>query len=348
MNNSSKKWGAGLIIRLAFCLIFAAFIVVIALEKKLFPGDTLMHNVIYPEDAFDPTATQLLIIRILKTCFIFSICFLIFQVSHGCVKLSDMIDNSSAKTTLLLLGNLFKYAAAIAFVLVTLGAWGVDTTAIVTGSAVIALVIGLGCQSLIADIVAGIFMLFEGDIKVGDIVVIDGWRGEVKQIGLRRTKIEDAVGNVNIVNNSAISNIINNTQDLSVAVVEVGTEYNESIIRIEEVISKALPEMKAHVPAIVEGPFYKGVQRLGESSVDIKLVAKCREEDKYQVERDLNREIKLLFDANGINVPFNQIVLNTRDPNEPDKTQYKPRSAKSEKFVKEQAELSKDIEEQIK
>ena len=348
MKNSSKKWGVGLIIRLAFCLIFAAFIVVIALEKQLFPGDTLMHNVIYPEEAFDPTATQLLIIRILKTCFIFSICFLIFQVSHGCVKLSNVIDNNSAKTTLLLLGNLFKYAAAIAFVLVTLGAWGVDTTAIVTGSAVIALVIGLGCQSLIADIVAGIFMLFEGDIKVGDIVVIDGWRGTVQQIGLRRTKIEDAVGNINIVNNSAISNIINNTQDLSVAVVEVGTEYNESILRIEEVIEKGLPEMKKHVPAIVEGPFYKGVQRLGESSVDIKLVAKCKEEDKYQVERDLNREIKLLFDANGINVPFNQIVLNTRDPNEPDKTQYKPKKASTTNFAQEQSELSKDIEEQIK
>ena len=145
-----------------------------------------------------------------------------------------------------------------------------------------------------------------------------------------------------------IKNIINNTQDLSVAVVEVGTEYNESILRIEEAIEKGLPEMKEHIPAIVEGPFYKGVQSLGESSVNIKLVAKCKEEDKYQVERDLNREIKLLFDANKINVPFNQIVLNTRDPNEPDKTQYKPKMASTKNFAQEQGELSKDIEEQLK
>ena len=189
-------------------------------------------------------------------------------------------------------------------------------------------------------------MLFEGDIKVGDIVVIDGWRGTVKQIGLRRTKIEDAVGNINIVNNSSISNIINNTQDLSVAVVEVGTEYNESILRIEEVIEKALPEMKKHIPAIVDGPFYKGVSALGESSVNIKLMAQCHEEDKYQVERDLNREIKLLFDANGINIPFNQVVLNTRDPNEPDKTHYVPKKESTKSFAQEQAELSKDLEEQ--
>ena len=340
MKNSKSKMGVGLYIRLAFCLIFVAYIVLIALRAKIFPGDTLIANM-YEEDF----ATNV-VARLLKTGFILAICFLIIQASVGAVKLSEIIKNNSLKTTLLLLGNLLKYIAAIAFILVTLGVWGVDTAAIVTGSAVLALVIGLGCQTLISDIVAGIFMLFEGDIKVGDIVVIGGWRGTVKQIGLRRTKIEDAVGNVNIVNNSSISNIINNTQELSVALVDVGTEYNESILRIEEVIEAALPEMKKHIPAIVEGPFYKGVQSLADSSVNIRLVAKCKEEDKYQVERDLNRELKLLFDANDISIPFNQIVVNNRDPKEPNKTQYKPKKVSTEKFAAKQAELSKDIEEQ--
>ena len=340
MKNSKKKSSVGLILRIVFCAIFAAYIVVIALRAQFFKGDSLIRNM-YEEDF----ATDILA-RLLKTGFIFAICFLIFQASSGIAKLSDKIKNNSAKTTFLLLGNLLKYVAAIAFVLVTLGVWGVDTAAIVTGSAVLALVIGLGCQTLISDIVAGIFMLFEGDIKVGDIVVIDGWRGTVQQIGLRRTKIEDAVGNINIVNNSSISNIINNTQDLSVAVVEVGTEYNESILRIEEVIEKALPEMKKHIPAIVDGPFYKGVSALGDSSVNIKLMSQCHEEDKYQVERDLNREIKLLFDANKINIPFTQVVLNQRDPNEPDKTQYVPKKESTKNFAAEQAELSKDLEEQ--
>jgi small conductance mechanosensitive channel len=340
--NSSKKLGAGFFVKLVFFLICVAYIVVVYLSGQLFGNESYMANILVPKFAEETY------VRIAKTGFVFAFCYAIMQVSSVFVFVSDKIKSNGLKTTLLLLGNLVKYAAAIAFVLITLGVWGVDTTAIVTGAGVLTLVIGLGCQSLISDIVAGIFMLFEGDIKVGDIVVIDGWRGTVKQIGLRRTKIEDAVGNINIVNNSAISNIINNTQDLSVAIVDVGTEYNESIIRIEEVIEKALPEMKKHVPAIVEGPFYKGVSELGDSSVNIRLVAKCKEEDKYQVQRDLNRELKLLFDANDINIPFTQVVLNTRDPKEPNKTQYKPRSAKSEKFVKEQAELSKDIEEQDK
>lgn len=329
-----------LIVRAVVCLVFVAYIVVIHLRAKLFPGESLLFNLYstkYDEDV---------VARLLRTLMILSYCYVIMQISNVVAFYSEKIKSNGAKTTMLLVGNVAKYAAAIVFVFMALGVWGVDTAAIMTGGAVLALVVGLGCQSLIADIVAGIFMLFEGDIQVGDIVVIDGWRGTVKQIGLRRTKIEDAVGNVNIVNNAAISNIINNTRELSVAVVDVGTEYNESILRIEEVIEKALPEMRKHIPAIVEGPFYKGVAELGESCVNIRLVAKCKEEDKYQVQRDLNRELKILFDANDISIPFNQIVLNTRDPHEPNKTQYKPKAKSTEQFAAKQAELSKDIEEQ--
>jgi small conductance mechanosensitive channel len=326
-------------VKFAVCLVFVAYILIIHLRGKIFPTESMLFNLYSTQYDLDTVA------RLLRTLMILSYCYVIMQLSNIVAFASEKIKANGAKTTMLLLGNVAKYAAAIVFVFMTLSVWGVDTAAIMTGGAVIALVVGLGCQSLIADIVAGIFMLFEGDIRVGDIVVIDGWRGTVKQIGLRRTKIEDAVGNINIVNNAAISNIINNTRDLSVAAVEVGTEYNESILRIEEVIEAALPEMKKNIPAIVEGPFYKGVQSLGESSVNIKLVAKCKEEDKYQVERDMNRELKILFDANDINIPFNQIVLNTRDPNEPNKTQYKP-SSSVQNFAKEQAELSKNIEEQ--
>ena len=340
--NGSKKLGAGFFVKIAVCVVFAAYVVLIFLGKMLFPKESILYNLFADANALNVYA------RIAKTGFVIALCYVIMQVSNIFVWLSNKIKNNGVKTTFLLLGNVVKYAAAIAIVLVSLGIWGVDTTAIVTGAGVLTLVIGLGCQSLISDIVAGIFMLFEGDIKVGDIVVIDGWRGTVQQIGLRRTRIEDAVGNINIVNNAAISNIINNTQDLSVALVDVGTEYNESILRIEEVIEAALPEMKKHIPAIVEGPYYKGVSALGESSVNIRLIAKCKEEDKYQVERDLNRELKILFDANDINIPFNQVVLNTRDPNEPNKTQYKPKKKSTENFAADQAELSRGIEEQSK
>ena len=160
------------------------------------------------------------------------------------------------------------------------------------------------------------FIVFEGEFEVGDIVVVNGWRGTVQEVGIRTTKIVDAGGNVNIVNNSQITSVINQTQEISVAKCEVGIEYGASIPKVEEVIKNNLDTIKNNIPAIVEGPEYKGVSALGESSVNLLLIAKCKEEDVFQVQRDMNREIKILFDDNGINIPFPQVVVNQPKSND--------------------------------
>ena len=116
--------------------------------------------------------------------------------------------SKKGKTISRLLVSFIKWAIALTAVFFILDAWGVPATATLTGAGVLALIIGLGSQSLVADILAGIFIVFEGEFQVGDIVIIDGWRGEVKEIGMRTTKLLDAGGNVKIVNNSEIKTII--------------------------------------------------------------------------------------------------------------------------------------------
>ena len=83
----------------------------------------------------------------------------------------------------------------------------------------------LGAQSLIADIIAGLFTIFEGEYQVGDIVVIDGWRGTVEEIGIRSTRVVDSGGNTKIINNSEITTVINQTQHLSVVSTTISIEY---------------------------------------------------------------------------------------------------------------------------
>ena len=204
--NAKKINVAALVTRIIFTLIFVGFIAVIFLRNKIFPGDSIIYN-LYEEDFAKQTD-----VRIIKTIVIIAACVVSSEVGKWVAKLGTIVKNNTAKTTLLLVGNVAKYLAFILILLLSLAAWGVDTAAIVTGAGVLTLVISLGCQQMVSDIVAGIFMLFEGDIKVGDVVVVNGWRGTVQQIGLRRTRIEDAAGNINIVNNASISNIINNTQ----------------------------------------------------------------------------------------------------------------------------------------
>lgn len=247
------------------------------------------------------------------------------------------------QTIVKLISSFISWIIGIVAVLLVLGSFGVDTGTLLASAGILSLVIGLGAQSLVADIIAGLFIVIEGEYQVGDIVVIDDWRGTVTEIGIRTTKIEDAGGNVKIINNSEVKTIVNQTRELSVAKAYIGIEYGESIPRVEIVIRDNLDKIKTRIPAIVEGPYYKGVNALSASSVDLLFVAKCKEEDIYQVQRDLNRELKLMFDANNINIPFPQVVVNQPIEFNSQSTKTVERSAR--KFVEEQKELSKDIEE---
>ena len=247
-----------------------------------------------------------------------------------------------SKTIARLLVSFFKWAIALTALFFTMDAWGANTTTLLTTAGVLTLIIGLGSQSLVADILAGIFIVFEGEFQVGDIVIIDGWRGEVKEIGIRTTKLIDAGYNVKIVNNSEIKTIINQTQELSLAKAYVSVSYGARIEKIEAVIADNLDSFKEKIPAIVEGPYYKGVSELGESGVTLLFVAKCQEDDIYQVQRDMNREIKIMFDDNNIEIPFNQLVVHMGEDADQDKVSKKD-IKKAEDFNKEQKELSEDI-----
>ena len=236
--------------------------------------------------------------------------------------------------------SLIKYAAVIVLLFFILKTLGVDTTTILAGIGILGLIVGLGAQPLIADIIAGLFIVFEKVFDVGDIIVVDGFRGTVREIGIRTTQIVDAGGNIKIVNNSDVRTVINMTNQLSVAICDIGIEYGESLERVESILKESLPAVKEAIPDIQEGPFYKGVAELGSSAVIIRFVAKCEEGAKYQVERDLNRQFKLLFDKNNINIPFTQVVVN--QPVEFENATGGQRHAAGQ-FVQEQKELSRGL-----
>ena len=248
-----------------------------------------------------------------------------------------------ALTVSKLVANFLKWVIAIAAVFFVLHAWGANTTMMLASAGVVTLIIGLGSQALVADILAGIFIVFEGDFQVGDIVIIDGWRGEIQEIGIRTTKLIDAGGNVKIINNSEIKTIINQTQELSIAKTYVSISYGTPIEKVESVIADNIEGLKDKIPDVVEGPYYKGVSELGESGVVLLFVAKCNENDIYQVQRDLNRAIKIMFDENNIEIPFNQLVVHMAEDEEMEKVTKKEQK-KAEKFSEEQKELSKDID----
>ena len=208
-----------------------------------------------------------------------------------------------------LMASVIRYMSFVVAFFLVLSAWGVETPTLLAGAGIIGLGLSFGAQSLIEDIIAGLFIIFEKQFVVGHIVEINDRRGIVREIGIRTTKIEDLNGDVLIINNSDIRGIINTSIELSTAISDVGIEYSEDIHKVEALLQKNLVEMKKKIPEIIEGPYYMGVEALADSSVVVRLQARCDEINKNRVRRAMNREIKLLFDQEGINIPFNQLVV---------------------------------------
>ena len=257
------------------------------------------------------------------------------------------IKNKKGATVSSLVRSLIKWAVIIVAIFLILKKWGVDTAKILASIGILALIIGLGCQTLISDIVAGIFLVADNAFEVGDIVVIDGFRGTVIEIGLKTTKIEDAGGNVKLVSNSSITSMVNLTDSLSLAIVEISIPYEENLARTETLLMERLKDMQKRIPAIVEGPFYKGVEDMGESAVILKVIAKVKEEDRFQATRDMKRDIYIFLNENAITVPYPQLTI-TQGPNPADHPEWVDKEKEERKAQREfekQQEESKGVEQ---
>lgn len=320
---------------LCYAVALAYFVVLIA-GRWIFSADDFFFRGI---DIFSPVEGANMWLRILSyIIFFITISYVIRLILK---QLARRLNRGKALIDLVC--SFIKYIAVIALLFAILSVCGVNTTTLLAGVGLLSLIVGLGAQPLIEDIIAGLFIVFEHIFEVGDIIVVDGFRGTVKEIGIRTTQIEDAGGNVKIVNNSDIRTLVNMTNELSLAVCEVDIEYSESLERVEMLIKKNLKNIKSAISDIAEGPFYMGVSSLGSSGVKLRFTAKCSEGQKFQVERDLNRQIKLLFDKNGVNIPFTQVVLHNA-PAQRKKTST-AKSADAKKFVDKQRKLTKGLDE---
>lgn len=214
------------------------------------------------------------------------------------------------KSGLTLAQSTLKYVSALVGFFWGLSIIGVSIGTILASVGIVTLVLGFGAESLVADVVSGVFLVFEDQFNVGDIIEVGAFRGMVEKIGIRTTSIRDVGGNVKIINNADIRNILNRSDASSFAAITVAISYSENLERVEKVLETILPAIKEKYPDVfLDVPKYAGVQSLGSSSVDLKIVAEVREESIFSAPRIMNREIKIAFDTEKIEIPFQQIVI---------------------------------------
>ncbi|MBP5295280.1 MAG: mechanosensitive ion channel family protein [Lachnospiraceae bacterium] len=221
--------------------------------------------------------------------------------------------NHRAATLLTMVASAMKYIAAIVIICWGLSLLGADVGTTVASLGILALVIGFGAESLIADLVTGVFMLFENQYNVGDYIEVAGFRGRVTEIGIRTTCIEDPGGNVKIINNSAMTNLLNRSSHTSRAVSTIGIPYATDLEELEKKIPAMMEGIRErHSDIMIQAPVYLGVDELGNSSVNLKFVVEVDDKDIYSAARQLNRELFLEFRKAGVEVPFPQVDVHQK------------------------------------
>lgn len=209
--------------------------------------------------------------------------------------------------------SFIKYFTAIAIILMVLLIFGVDPVALFASVGILGLVIGLGAQSLISDIISGLFIVFEGEYQVGDYIVIDGFRGKVEAIGIRTTKFVDYGGNIKSINNSEIKTVVNLSSAPSMAVSEIPIK-SEDFQKAEALIASHMDKLRKSLPRYTEGIKYVGPSAFTKEGMILKFCGFVDETYRFQAERDLNRELRNLFDQNNILHPYPKVVFTKDEP----------------------------------
>ncbi len=218
-----------------------------------------------------------------------------------------------ARTLLSLTKNIIRYAVILAAICVALTIFNVDIVTILAGLGIIALIIGFGAESLIADIVTGMFILIDNQYNVGDIIEVNGFRGAVTEINVRTTVLTDVGGNVKIINNSDMKNVLNRSDNASKAVTDFPIPYETDLEELEKSIPALLNYIYANNrPLMLAMPEYLGVDKLDDSAINLRFTVDVAEGDIFMGARALNRGLFIGMRKLGIEVPFPQLDVHQK------------------------------------
>ncbi len=219
------------------------------------------------------------------------------------------IDYRRHKTISGLILNVIKYILIIIAILSILTVYGINTSALLASLGAIGVVIGLAFQDILKDLLSGISIIIENQYGIGDTVTINDFKGEVLEIGLRTTRLKAKTGEIKIVSNRNINEVINHSFTTSLAIVDVMVSYEEDLKKVEEVLQNVCDKVAKEVKLIKGKPQVLGINQLGESGIEYRITAETKSMQHIDVQRILLREIKLSFDQNNIEIPYNQLVI---------------------------------------
>jgi len=189
---------------------------------------------------------------------------------------------------------------------------GVNIGPLLAGVGIAGIAVGFGAQSLVKDIISGMFILIDNQYGKGDVVEIADKTGVVQDIGLRRTVLRDLDGIVHYVPNGEIVVSSNMTQEYSRVNLNISVSYAEDLDRVMRVINEVGEELAADddwKAVIISPPRSLRVDAFGDSGIDIKILGDVQPIRQWEVMGELRRRLKRRFDEEGIEIPFPHRVM---------------------------------------
>ncbi|KIG18956.1 Potassium efflux system KefA protein / Small-conductance mechanosensitive channel [Enhygromyxa salina] len=218
-------------------------------------------------------------------------------------------NNRRRSTFVELLQNIAKYIIYFCVSMIVLRDLGVDPTPILAGAGILGLAVGLGAQTLVRDMLNGIFLLFEDQILKGDYIRVNDTEGVVEEITPRVTRIRDRFGRLHILANGEINNVINYSRGWTLAVVEVSVAYEADVDKVLAVLDEVCAQVHADVPErVVDAPKVMGIESLDESWMRVRIEAKVHPGNHFDVKRLLNRMLFDAFLAHDLEIPYPKAI----------------------------------------
>lgn len=214
------------------------------------------------------------------------------------------------------LGMLFKSIASAAVGTVTLmmllGEFDINLGPLLAGAGILGLGIGFGSQSLVRDLLSGIFMLIENQYGVGDYIDVGEADGTVESLGLRTTRLRDKYGTLWHIPNGEIRRVGNMTQSWSKIPMEIDVAYDTDLdlaMETMKTVADGVWNEQLEEATIVEEPAVSGIQNFGADGITIRLSVKTEPGEQWSTARVLRKRLKEAFDEAGIEIPFPQRTL---------------------------------------
>ncbi|GLQ56032.1 mechanosensitive ion channel protein MscS [Devosia nitrariae] len=249
---------------------------------------------------------------LLTLAFIFSVAFFAWLALTSWVDYRLLPANGAVKSrerTLLVLARNAATIAIIVFTLMfTLSEIGLDIAPLLASAGIIGLAVGFGAQKAVQDIITGIFIQLEGAIDVGDVVTIGGISGSVERLTIRSAGLRDVNGIYHIVPFSSVDTVSNFMRGFAFALADIGVAYRENLDEVKQAMLDAYEELKKNETVaddLVEPELeWMGIDKFADSAMIVRARIKTLPGRQWAVNRAYNAEIKTIFDARGIEIPF--------------------------------------------